>query len=104
MWGTISTRPNIAHPDRPDSAIRTLRYLERVLVSSALYLAELILSSPGYSDLIYAYSVLFAYCYLLWYMSWSFRTQRVIADSSCYADLNHSDHEDIFSTPDSLRE
>jgi hypothetical protein len=118
-YAAVATRPDIAYavsrlssfndcylPDHWSAAIRVLRYLKGTKDISLVLGSDRTPSLIGYSDSDYANCVdtsrsISGYCFSLGsgVISWSSRKQKLVADSSCYAEyiaLHDASHEATF--------
>ena len=118
-YAAIATRPDIAYavsrlssfhdcymPDHWSAAIHVLRYLKGTRTLSLTLGGDRSPSLLGYSNSDYANCVdtscsISSYCFSLGLgvISWSSRKQKVVADSSCYAEyvaLHNASHETSF--------
>jgi hypothetical protein len=118
-YAAIVTRPDIAYavsrlssfndcymPDHWAAAIRILHYLKGTKTLSLVLGGDRQSALLGYSDSDYANCVdtshsISSYCFSLssGVISWSSRKQKVVADSSCYAEyiaLHDASHETTF--------
>jgi hypothetical protein len=119
MYLTVVTRPDITFavgrlssfldcytPDHWSAAIRVLRYLKGTRTLSLVLGCDRSPSLVGYSDSDYANCVdtsrsISGHCHSLGagVISWSSKKQKVVADSSCYAEyiaLHDASHETMF--------